>query len=167
MGESYPRFIELVVPAMLNRLADLRSACPSQEICFLLGTNYIEKIEPALIRKGRIDLCVPVVYPDRDSRLAMVGRHIQKLRKAQKRLKVPKEIKTSKAITAILTRFQTKLARDTSQWPWQTIESALTSLTRELEDHFKEAKVSGPINVLDYKHYVETHSMKMGRALRV
>jgi SpoVK/Ycf46/Vps4 family AAA+-type ATPase len=30
------QFMDLVVPAMLNRLADLRDACPRQEICFLL-----------------------------------------------------------------------------------------------------------------------------------
>lgn len=146
-GESFLRFIELVVPAMLNRLADLRSACPRQEICFLLGTNYIEKIEPALIRKGRIDLCMPVVYPDHDSRLAMVGRHIEKLRKS--------EDDTLKAISDILSTFQTKLASETSQWPWQTIESTLIGLTSELEDHFKEHRVSSPITPLKYKHHVE------------
>ncbi len=154
--DSYPRFMELVVPAMLNRLADLRSACPRQEICFLLGTNYIERIEPALIRKGRIDLCVPVVYPDRDSRLSMVGRHIENLREAQKGSKIAKEARSLKAITDILAKFHPKLARDTSQWPWQTIESTLTSLTRDLEEYFKELKVSSPINPAEYRQYVET-----------
>lgn len=151
-GGSYLRFIELVVPAMLNRLADLRDACPRQEICFLLGTNYVERIEPSLIRKGRIDLCMPVVYPDRDGRLAMVGRHIEKLQEVQEKAKDPAAIQ---AIGDILTAFQAKLATDTSQWPWQTIESALISLVTGLEGHFKENEVSLPITPKDYEHYVE------------
>ncbi len=54
-GNHHSSFMELVVPAMLNCLADLRDACPRQEICFLLATNCVDSIEPALIRKGRID----------------------------------------------------------------------------------------------------------------
>jgi ATPase family protein associated with various cellular activities (AAA) len=65
-------FLDLVVPAMLNRLADLRDFCPKQELCFLLATNFVEKMEPALIRKGRIDRPIPVVYPDFQSRLAIL-----------------------------------------------------------------------------------------------
>jgi hypothetical protein len=150
-GGTYLRFIELVVPAMLNRLADLRDACPRQEICFLLGTNYIEKIEPALIRKGRIDLCMPVVYPDGAGRVAMVGRHIEKLWNGHDKTKAPKP---TRATGDILAAFQTKLATDMSQWPWQTIEAALTNLTTSLEDRFKQ-KLSLPIAVRDYEHYVE------------
>ncbi len=65
-------FLDLVVPSMLNRLADLRESCPRQETCFLLATNCVEKMEPALIRKGRIDRAIPVVYPDKESRLEII-----------------------------------------------------------------------------------------------
>lgn len=67
-----PSFLDLVVPAMLNRLQDLHEVCESQEVCFLFGTNYVERIEPALMRKGRIDRVLPVTYPDFDSRVAIV-----------------------------------------------------------------------------------------------
>lgn len=72
--DSKPRFLSLVIPAMLNRLQDLRDSCPSQEICFLFGTNYIERIEPALMRPGRIDRVLPVSYPDYASRLVIAER---------------------------------------------------------------------------------------------
>jgi hypothetical protein len=75
-----PSFLKLVVPAMLNRLQDLRDACARQEIFFLLATNYIERIEPALIRKGRIDYAIPLVYPDVESRLAILERQVAALR---------------------------------------------------------------------------------------
>lgn len=69
---SAATFIELVVPAMLNRLADLREACPRQQLCIVLATNFIESIEPALLRKGRIDRSFAVIYPDQESRQALI-----------------------------------------------------------------------------------------------
>jgi hypothetical protein len=72
--DGRPRFLDLVIPAMLNRLQDLRDVCPRQEICFLFGTNYVERIEPALMRRGRIDKVLPVAYPDYESRLATAER---------------------------------------------------------------------------------------------
>jgi len=77
--EEQPSFLKLVVPAMLNRLQDLRDACARQEICFILATNYIDNIEPALIRKGRIDEVIPLVYPDRSSRAALVDDRLARL----------------------------------------------------------------------------------------
>jgi hypothetical protein len=67
-----PTFFNLVVPAMLNRLQDLRDAAPRQEICFAISTNYVDRIEPALIRRGRIDRAIPVPYPDFASRMAIL-----------------------------------------------------------------------------------------------
>jgi len=64
-------FFKLVVPAMLNRLQDLRDVAPQQEICFILGTNFIDRIDPALIRRGRVDATIAVPYPDAFSRVAI------------------------------------------------------------------------------------------------
>ena len=69
------RFLDIVVPAMLNRLQDLRDSCPQQEICFILATNFIDNIEPALIRPGRIDETFPIVYPDLESRKRIIQKH--------------------------------------------------------------------------------------------
>jgi hypothetical protein len=64
-------FFKLVVPAMLNRLQDLRDVAEQQEICFILSTNFIDRIDPALIRRGRMDRAIPVPYPDAFSRYAI------------------------------------------------------------------------------------------------
>jgi len=75
-----PSFMELIIPAMLNRLADLRESCPRQEICYIFATNFIQNIEAALIRRGRLDAPIPVVYPDTESRIALIQRRVEKLR---------------------------------------------------------------------------------------
>ena len=67
-----PTFFRLVVPAMLNRLQDLRDIAPRQEIAFILGTNFIDRIDPALIRRGRMDAVIAVSYPDAFSRIAIL-----------------------------------------------------------------------------------------------
>jgi len=73
-----PTFMKLVVPAMLNRLQDLRDACPRQEVCVVFATNYIDQIEPALLRKGRVDESILVVYQDWESRRMTVWKSIHK-----------------------------------------------------------------------------------------
>jgi ATP-dependent 26S proteasome regulatory subunit len=115
--------MELVVPAMLNRLADLRHACPRQEICVLLATNFIESIEPALLRKGRIDRLVSVVYPDQESRLALIIKFTSKpklVTAIERELKVDK-IQISERINTYANLFAANL----SGWPYLTIDVRL------------------------------------------
>lgn len=109
-GSSALRFIDLIVPAMLSRLADLREACPRQETCFIIATNFIEKIEPALIRKGRIDASLAVVYPDREARLALIEPKFPDHHQSQWEY----------------------LAEKTRQWPYLTIKAALSDITESL-----------------------------------
>jgi hypothetical protein len=111
--ESEASFFQLVVPAMLNRLQDLRDACPKQEICFVLATNYVDRIEPALIRKGRIDGPVPLVYPDRESRRCTLGRHSDRLRDAQKAW-------SAALLEDVLGRQEIS---KTDCWPWQAFDT--------------------------------------------
>lgn len=114
-----PSFMELVVPAMLNRLADLREACPRQEICFLLATNYVDSIEPALIRKGRIDRAVAVVYPDHESRRALVAQPVRESRSAWEDKK-------------LYGRVCTVVAEKMPRWPYLTIQAACEEIKGEL-----------------------------------
>jgi hypothetical protein len=103
------RFLDLVTPAMLNRLQDLRDVCKKQELCFLFGTNYIEKIEPALMRPGRIDARLPVVYPDYRSRQALAYKAFEKWRE-----KHP----LSEPHRDALERSAALLATAAAAWPW-------------------------------------------------
>jgi hypothetical protein len=100
--DSELSFIRLVIPGMLNRLQDLRDAAPRQEICFLLGTNYVDQIEPALTRRGRIDAPIPVPYPDAWSRQNILERVSKKKGK-----ELPRNVRDA-------------LVEGTSNWPWST-----------------------------------------------
>jgi hypothetical protein len=102
-----PAFIRLVIPGMLNRLQDLRDAARAQEICFLLGTNYIDQIEPALVRPGRIDLAIPVPYPDAWSRQAILEKHAPRL---------PADLRDY-------------VVENTVLWPWSTYQKLCKELT--------------------------------------
>ena len=120
IASEEPTFLKIVVPAMLNRLQDLRDACPRQQIFFVLATNYIEKIEPALIRKGRIDYALPVVYPDGACRSSMV-------RRVARRLKENDREWAAKILESALSGAKVDQTRG---WPWLT----LNSLLKDLED---------------------------------
>lgn len=110
-------FIQLIIPAMLNRLQDLRDAAPRQEICFIIATNFVDKIEPALLRRGRIDAVIPVAYPDAWSRHAILERNVT---------------------NALVTKTQSeKIVKKTDGWPWSTfndLTKKLDKIGRDLDD---------------------------------
>ena len=120
-GDDRPRFMDLVVPAMLNRLADLRSACPRQELCFVVATNFVENIDSALIRKGRIDASIPVVYPDFMSRMAIaIG-------------ELDKKLKETGFSNKQAQRCYRMIAKQTAKWPYLAILSLCRWLSTKLE----------------------------------
>jgi len=132
-NDERPRFMDLVVPAMLNRLADLRSACPRQEISFILATNYVENIDSALIRIGRIDASIPVVYPDFASRVAIIisetNKNLAKDKykdKAQTRTKITDFLKSGEQYKEIASR--------TAAWPYLALTSLCGSLVDKIMD---------------------------------
>jgi hypothetical protein len=126
------RFMDLIVPAMLNRLQDLHSACPHQEICFVLGTNFVENIDPALMRKGRIDKRYAIVYPDWNARLATIGKHFHE--------RVLKRDDETLSADEWLSRRQwgmeqvELLAKSTAGWPWLVLNALCAEFSRMLGD---------------------------------
>lgn len=128
-------FMKLVVPAMLNRLADLRAACPRQQVCFLIATNYIENIEQALIRPGRIDAAIPVVYPDVESRRAVVGRHKADLLK--------NGVKKDEKVAALLEKYGNKIVEKTVDLSWMKIEELCKKFTSKARsERWKDSKTT-------------------------
>lgn len=105
------RFLKLIVPAMLNRLQDLRDTAPRQEICFVIATNFVDKIEPALLRPGRIDSVVPVTYPDAFSREAILEQNAGKLGLARRQID--------------------EILEQTVAWPWSTFNRMTKELGRK------------------------------------
>lgn len=99
IGKENPSFIQLITPAMLNRLQDLRDAAPRQQLCFVLATNFIDKIEPAMLRPGRVDGVIPVSYPDAWSRQAILE---------------------ANAKTDVLSTQLGEVVEKTFGWPWST-----------------------------------------------
>ncbi len=156
--DKKPTFMELIIPAMLNRLADLHESCPRQEVCYIFATNFIQNIEAALIRRGRLDAAIPVVYPDTESRFALIERRVEKLRLEAKEieLRVKKhraEAKESAAkgleslaqakenIAKQLENLESTIVDDTRFWPWMTIQDFL--------DELCEHKSSSEAEVID------------------
>ena len=70
-----------LTPSFLTKLQDLRDAAEEREFIFLIGTNYLERIDPAARRTGRIDENFLVLYPDMPSRAGIIVDEIIKLAK--------------------------------------------------------------------------------------
>jgi transitional endoplasmic reticulum ATPase len=58
-----------VVTALLAEIDSARQ----QHIVIIAATNYLEHIDPALIREGRFDFRIEIPYPDRTARAAILG----------------------------------------------------------------------------------------------
>jgi SpoVK/Ycf46/Vps4 family AAA+-type ATPase len=140
-----PRFLDLVVPAMLNRLQDLRDACRRQELCFFFGTNYIDNIEPALVRPGRVDRHMAVVYPDHQSRLMLVARHLRPI------LALEGASAAEKAIASWLDHWCASIAADTAGWSWNDIKRSLKGLgIRQIVQSALEDAMENPTPLPEY-----------------
>jgi len=68
-----------LTPSFLTKLQDFRDAAKENEFIFILGTNYLDRIDSAAKRSGRIDQQLLVVYPDEPSRAYII---LQQLLKA-------------------------------------------------------------------------------------
>jgi 1,4-alpha-glucan branching enzyme len=127
--KGVPAFLKMVVPAMLNRLQDLRDAAPRQEICFVVAMNYVDNVEPALIRPGRIDAAIPVVYPDPWSRDNTLDRVIAKAIIA----------------SAFTDRMRAHIVDMTAGWPWPLFNRLCEAIAGEQKQQQEQhAKDQGP-----------------------
>lgn len=64
-----------IVTSLLPKFSDLRK---QKDIIFVLATNHIEKVDKAIIRRGRIDLILPMGGISWKSRLNMLIKEINK-----------------------------------------------------------------------------------------
>ena len=62
---------QFLTPGMLTKINDLRKI---EKVIFFLATNYIDHIDPAIKRRGRIDRQIIVLPPDRDGREKIVSK---------------------------------------------------------------------------------------------
>lgn len=79
--ETSRSVFSFLTPSFLTKLQDLHDAAEGKSFIFLIGTNYVDRIDSAAKRSGRIDRNLYVLYPDRQSRLALIYGHFARLRK--------------------------------------------------------------------------------------
>jgi len=63
--EKQSDVFQFMTPSMLPKIQKLRN---KQRCVFVIATNYVERIDPAIIRPGRIDLKLAVMPPDLEAR---------------------------------------------------------------------------------------------------
>lgn len=66
---------QFMTPGMLVKLKNLRERAGS---IFIIATNYEERIDPAVKRMGRIDFKFLILPPDKDQRLKIIRREVEK-----------------------------------------------------------------------------------------
>lgn len=125
-----PEFLKMVVPAMLNRLQDLRDAAPRQELCFIVAMNYVDNVEPALIRPGRIDAAIPVAYPDPWSRDNTLDRIVA----------------TNHAENDFTDRIREYIIEKTPGWPWPLFNGLCEAIVQE-----RPASPAALLSLIDLK----------------
>jgi hypothetical protein len=149
-----PIFLDLVIPAMLNRLQDLRDACERQDICFLFGTNYVERIEPALMRPGRIDEKFPVVYADFRSRVYMAEKELRDLYERRPPLKAEQALPWKE----FAIRCAQVVAQETGGWTWNALregcEAVHDRIWSQVRRRRPEDKISPPVDIPEPKSWI-------------
>src|SRR5947209_5049993 len=67
--------------SMVNQLLTEMDGFRSEELVFVVGTtNYVESLDPALLRPGRFEFHIHVPYPDDDDRRAILEIYDRKMR---------------------------------------------------------------------------------------
>jgi adenylate kinase family enzyme len=71
MDRDHPNYskqadmLQIMTPSMLDKLNNLRN---KQRLSFIIATNYMERIDSAIIRPGRIDRCCILTPPNQKQR---------------------------------------------------------------------------------------------------
>jgi SpoVK/Ycf46/Vps4 family AAA+-type ATPase len=71
--------LRFLIPGMLPKLQDLKQYGEKARLIFIIATNYFDRLDPAIKRKGRIDEHFLVAPQDLMGRRLACRRHLQKL----------------------------------------------------------------------------------------
>lgn len=66
---------QFMTPSMLTKLNDLRR---KEQVVFIIATNYIERIDAAIKRRGRVDERILILPYKHDSRIKILGSLLEK-----------------------------------------------------------------------------------------
>ena len=66
--------------SMVNQLLTEMDGFRKEELVFIVGTtNFVESLDPALLRPGRFEFVLHIPYPNREDRRAILGVHDRRL----------------------------------------------------------------------------------------
>lgn len=72
-GGTYNRYMTSVINDMLQQLTRLNAA---EGVIVLAATNFVENIDPAILRSGRFDAKIPVPHPDKSGVRDILAHHV-------------------------------------------------------------------------------------------
>jgi hypothetical protein len=76
--------IEFLTPGMLPKLKELNDASKERRISYLLATNFLDALDPAVTRGGRFDYKLGIYPPDVVSRLGRLVNQLERLKNDKK-----------------------------------------------------------------------------------
>jgi ATPase family associated with various cellular activities (AAA) len=139
-----------LTPSFLTKLQDLHDAAKERQFISIIATNYLERIDQAARRAGRVDRKSLILYPDLPARVAIIVEEVLKManKDVKEASKTPK-LKVSETIKAKLDR-ENLLLRwigGSALLPFVRIKQGTEDLwhkAKETADGLEKAKASAP-----------------------
>jgi SpoVK/Ycf46/Vps4 family AAA+-type ATPase len=69
--------LRFIVPGMLPKLQSLKQYGEENRLIFIVSTNYVDRLDAAITRTGRIDERYVVVPPDEQARYCLIKKFIE------------------------------------------------------------------------------------------
>ncbi|HEV7673324.1 MAG TPA: ATP-binding protein [Candidatus Angelobacter sp.] len=119
--------LRFLIPGMLPKLQELKQYGEKNRLIFIIATNYIDRLDSAVVRAGRIDSQFVLVPPDESSRYCLLRKFMEN--KPLFKRWVPE----ARERTAIL------LARSTQGWVYKELEGLIDAVEIEAPNNWGEA----------------------------
>jgi SpoVK/Ycf46/Vps4 family AAA+-type ATPase len=76
-SQSGVAMLRFIVPGMLPKLQSLKQYAEKNSLIFIVSTNYVDRLDAAITRTGRIDERYAVVPPDLQARYCLIKKFIE------------------------------------------------------------------------------------------
>jgi len=128
---------------MLSWLGD-----EQRKTVIIMTSNYPDRLDPALLRRGRIDMALPVVYPDKEERLRILRVHTE----IKRRIPLAADVNLE------------EIAKEADHWSGADLEALVQDASRIAlaegvdkvsRKHFEEAMSNFKINIAERKEWLD------------
>jgi adenylate kinase family enzyme len=113
---------EFIIPGMLPRLQRLKQYGEDAQLLLIIATNFCERLDSAIVRRGRIDHRILIPPPDQSSRKCQAFRYLINSSA------LPERIVRRKALMETIA---TIIAEKTNGWVFKEIQDLLYTIERE------------------------------------